>query len=203
VDYSKGLEEKFKALDFMWARHENLRETFTFVQVAVPSRTDIGAYDRLNDKVERMALSINERYRTESWTPIHLLTESLPPERLAVLYRVADLCIVSSLQDGMNLVAKEFIASQSENPGVLLLSQFAGAIEELAGCVQMNPYDPEGCAELYRAALDMPPAERQARMTQLRKPLRSIYDWLQEGFELWGAAADGREVPLSQADLWS
>jgi trehalose-6-phosphate synthase len=202
VDYSKGLEEKFKALDFMWARNADLRETFTFVQVAVPSRTDIGAYDRLNEKIERMALSINERYRTETWTPIQLVMESLPAERLALLYRVADLCIVSSLQDGMNLVAKEFIASQSEKPGVLLLSQFAGAIEELDGCVPMNPYDPESCAELYRAALEMPAAERESRMAQLRKPLRSIYDWMQEGFELWGAAAAGRDVPFSHADLW-
>lgn len=202
VDYSKGLEEKFKALDFMWARHRELRETFTFVQVAVPSRTDIGAYDRLNEKVERMAWSINERYRTEDWTPIHLLKDSLPAERLALMYRSADVCIVSSLQDGMNLVAKEYIASQSSDPGVLLLSQFAGAFEELHGCVQMNPYDPESCAELIRDALVMPRAEREARMKQLRAPLRNIYDWLQEGFELWGAAAAGEDVPLSQADHW-
>ena len=111
VDYSKGLEEKLKALDFLWQRNPALRETFTFIQVAVPSRTDIDAYDRLNEKIERMAWSINERYRTDDWTPIQLVKESLSADRLALLYRLADVCIVSSLADGMNLVAKEFAAS--------------------------------------------------------------------------------------------
>ncbi|MGQ0813301.1 MAG: alpha,alpha-trehalose-phosphate synthase (UDP-forming) [Gemmatimonadota bacterium] len=203
LDYSKGLEEKFKALDFMWARHPEARETFTFVQVAVPSRTDIDAYERLNAKIERMTWSINDRYRTDRWTPIQLVKESLPADRLALLYRAADVCIVSSLQDGMNLVAKEFVASQVDEPGVLLLSQFAGAIEELTGCIAINPYDPEACAEHISVALTMPRAERAARLEQLRAPLRSIYDWLHECFVLWGAVAGGREVPLSEADQWT
>lgn len=202
VDYSKGLEEKFKALDFLWARNPEMRERFTFVQVAVPSRTNIEAYDRLNEKIERMTWSINERYGTDVWTPIQLVKESLAPERLALLYRLADVCVVSSLQDGMNLVAKEFVASQIDDFGVLLLSKFAGAIEELEGCVPMNPYDPENCADLIRKALTMPRTERAARMQQMRSSLRSIYDWMSESFELWSAAAAGQEVPLSQADNW-
>lgn len=203
VDYSKGLEEKFKALDFLWARNPELRERFTFVQVAVPSRTDIEAYDRLNEKIERMAWSINERYGTDTWTPVRLVKESLPPERLALLYRLADVCIVSSLQDGMNLVAKEFVASQVDHSGVLLLSKFAGAVEELSGCVPINPYDPEACADQIREALNMRHGERRARMQKMRGDLRSIYDWLGEGFALWGAAAAGEDVPLSRADNWS
>jgi trehalose 6-phosphate synthase/phosphatase len=202
MDYSKGLEEKLKALDFFWDRHPEWRGKFTFVQIAVPSRTDIEAYDRLNAKVERMTWSINERYGTDTWTPIHLLKESLPPERLAVLYRLADVCVISSLQDGMNLVAKEFVTSQMDQRGVLLLSKFAGAIEEMAGCIEINPYDPEDLAEQLHKALLLPPAERALRMTRLQSSMRSIYDWLDETFELWGAAARGDEVPFSVADRW-
>jgi trehalose 6-phosphate synthase len=116
---------------------------------------------------------------------------------------MADLCIVSSLQDGMNLVAKEYVASQVDDAGVLLLSRFAGAIEELTGCLPMNPYDPESSAELIRTALEMRAAERRTRMQQLRGSLGSVYEWLQESFELWGAAARGEEVPLSRADHWT
>lgn len=203
VDYSKGLEEKLKALDFLWARRPELRETFTFVQVAVPSRTEIDAYDRLNDKLERMAWSLNERYGTDRWTPIHLVKESWPAERLAILYRIADVCVVSSLQDGMNLVAKEYVASQVAEPGVLLLSTFAGAAEELAGCVGMNPYDPEQAADFIRAALEMPKAERVRKIGLLRSSLRSIYDWLGEIFQVWGAVAAGQPAPFSASDTWA
>ncbi len=202
MDYSKGLEEKLKALDFLWDRHPEWREKFTFVQIAVPSRTDIEAYDRLSGKVERMTWSINERYGTESWTPVHLIKESLPAERLAVLYRVADICVISSLQDGMNLVAKEFVTSQVDKAGVLMLSKFAGAIEEMVGCIEINPYDPEGLAHHIHEGLRMPAPERSERMTRLQNATRSIYDWLDDTFELWGAAARGDEVPFSVADRW-
>ena len=203
MDYSKGLEEKLKALDFLWDRQPEWRERFTFVQVAVPSRTDIEAYDQLSEKVERMAWSLNERYRTESWTPIHLLKESLPAERLALFYRAADVCIISSLQDGMNLVAKEYVASQVDNQGVLLLSKFAGAIAEMTGCIPINPYDPEELASHVNEALTMPLEERRARLVRLRQNMRSIFDWLEETFELWGMAARKEEVPLSHADQWA
>ena len=202
MDYSKGLEEKLKALDFLWDRHPEWREKFTFVQVAVPSRTDIQAYDQLGDKVERMAWSINERYRTENWTPVHLLKESLPSPRLAMLYRTADICVISSLQDGMNLVAKEFVTSQIDRSGVLLLSKFAGAIQEMDGSIPINPYDPEDLAECIHQSLHMPANEIEARMTKLQTTMRTIYDWLDETFELWGAAARGEEVPFSRADRW-
>jgi trehalose 6-phosphate synthase len=202
MDYSKGLEEKLKALDFLWDRHPEWRQKFTFVQIAVPSRIDIEAYDRLNAKIERMAMSINERYGTEHWTPVHLHKESLPAERLALLYRAADVCIISSLQDGMNLVAKEFVTSQIDRTGVLMLSKFAGAIEEMAGCVEINPYDPEDLAQQIHKTLHMPADDRFERMTRLQTSMRSIYDWLDETFELWGAAARGDEVPFSMADRW-
>jgi trehalose-6-phosphate synthase len=203
IDYSKGLEEKLKALDILFDVYPEFRERFTFVQVAVPSRTGIDTYDWLNEKLERGAWSINDRYGTDSWQPIHVLKESLPMERLAMLYRTADICVVSSLQDGMNLVAKEYIAAQVDEPGgVLVLSKFAGAAEELDGACEINPYDPEASAAALRQALLMSGEERADRIRRLRGSLRSIYDWMGEIFDVWGAVARGDHAPLSEADGW-
>jgi trehalose 6-phosphate synthase len=195
MDYSKGLPEKLKALDFLWERYPEFRERLTFVQVAVPSRTDIAAYDELTHKVERLVWEINDRYGTSRWRPVHLIKRSLSVERLTVLYRAADLCIVSSLQDGMNLVAKEFVASQGEDEsGVLLLSRFAGAAEELGGMVEINPFDPEDFAQRIRDALVMPLEERRSRLRRLRASLRPIYDWMADIFRDWAAIRRG-ELP--------
>lgn len=203
VDYSKGLEEKLKALDLLWQNYPEMRERFTFVQVAVESRTGIEAYDWLNEKVERLVWGINDRYGTGSWRPVHLLKESLPVERLAALYRTADVCIIGSLQDGMNLVAKEFIASQVDTPGgVLVLSKFAGAAEELDGAIEVNPFDPEDFAAKVHGALLMSAEERAERQTRLRASMRNIYDWMAEIFEVWGRVARGEPAPLSDADAW-
>jgi trehalose 6-phosphate synthase/phosphatase len=204
IDYSKGLEEKLKTLDVLFDCHPQLRERFTYVQIAVPSRTGIDAYDWLNEKLERAVWALNDRYGTDTWQPVHLLSESLPLERLALFYRAADLCFVNSLQDGMNLVAKEFVAAQVDEPGgVLVLSKFAGAAEELDGAVEVNPYDPEASAETLRAVLLMPAPERAARLRRLRGSLRSIYDWMGEIFEVWSAVSNGEPAPLSDADHWS
>jgi trehalose 6-phosphate synthase len=192
MDYSKGLPQKLKALDFLWERYPEFRERLTFVQVAVPSRTDIVAYDELTHKVERLVWELNDRYGTSRWRPVHLIKRSLSAERLTVLYRAADLCIVSSLQDGMNLVAKEFVASQGEGgEGVLLLSSFAGASEELNGMILVNPYDPEDFAQRIRDALVMPAEERRTRMRRLRGSLRPVYDWLADIFRAWGMTRVG------------
>ncbi|MEX0906861.1 MAG: trehalose-6-phosphate synthase [Gemmatimonadota bacterium] len=204
IDYSKGLEEKLKALDVLFDTRPEFRERFTFVQIAVPSRTGIDTYERLNEKLERLVWSINDRYGTATWTPVHLVKETLSPERLALFYRAADLCFVNSLQDGMNLVAKEYIAAQVDQPGgVLVLSKFAGAAEELDGALEVNPYDPEATAGLLRDALLMPEQERRDRMRRLHASLRSIYDWMGEIFRVWGAVARGEDAPLSEADRWS
>jgi trehalose 6-phosphate synthase/phosphatase len=204
IDYSKGLEEKFTALDMLWDRYPELRETFTYMQVGVPSRTGIEAYDWLREKLGRMVWSINDRYGTAAWRPVHLIEESLPMERLAPLYRAADLCVVSSLQDGMNLVAKEFVACQVDDPGgVLLLSRFAGAVEELSGCIEVNPYDPETFAEAIRDALALSDDERRERLQRLDASLRNIYDWMAETFVGWGAVIRDGEAPLTAADRWN
>jgi trehalose 6-phosphate synthase/phosphatase len=189
LDYSKGLPEKFKALEFLWERYPEFRERLTFVQVAVPSRSAIEAYDELTHKVDRQVWEINDRFGTATWRPIHLIKQSLPSHRLAMLYRLADLCIVSSLQDGMNLVAKEYVASQVDDHGVLLLSAFAGAAEEMEPATLVNPYDPEQLALEIREALSLPAEERARRMQSLRGGLRTIYQWMHEVFVGWGDAA--------------
>lgn len=191
LDYSKGLPEKLKALDFLWERYPEFRERFTFVQIAVPSRSDIEAYDELGQRVERQVWEINERYGTERWRPVVLLKQSVPFERLAVLYRTADLCVVSPLVDGMNLVAKEYVACQLERRGVLLLSRFAGAAEELEDAVLVNPYDPEDMALRLRDALQMPVEERAVRMARLQERLRTIHDWMDDFFAAWADAVRG------------
>ncbi|MDB4948792.1 MAG: hypothetical protein JWM27_1441 [Gemmatimonadetes bacterium] len=202
MDYSKGLPEKFKALEFLWERYPEFRERFTFIQVAVPSRSDIEAYDDLDQKVDRQVWQINDRFGTPTWRPIHLIKQSLPSDRLAILYRMADACIVSSLADGMNLVAKEFVASQVDRKGVLVLSLFAGAAEEMEDAVLINPYDPEGFGLQIRAALSLPLEQRRASMDRLSGSLRTIYDWMGDVFTRWGEISSARPVlpPVEAAD---
>ena len=203
IDYSKGLEEKIKALEVLWENYPDMRERFTYIQIAVPSRTGIEAYDWLNEKLERLVWSINDRYGTAEWRPVHLIKESIGLERLAMYYRLADVAVISSLADGMNLVAKEFIACQVDEPGgVLVLSKFAGAAEELDGCMEVNPFDPEDFAAHLHRALTMPAAERSSRLGRMRAALRSIYDWMGEIFDVWGRVSRGGEVGLSEADRW-
>jgi alpha,alpha-trehalose-phosphate synthase [UDP-forming] len=196
LDYSKGLPEKLKALEFLWDRYPEYRGRFTFIQVAVPSRSDIEAYDELAQKVDGQVREINERFGTDAWRPIHLIKQSLPVDRLAILYRLADVCVISSLQDGMNLVAKEYVASQLDRRGVLLLSEFAGAAEEMPQATLVNPYDPEGCALRIRDALTLPLDERAATMEGLQGSLGTIFDWMGDVFEMWGGVtARGRSGP--------
>ncbi|HEX6641998.1 MAG TPA: trehalose-6-phosphate synthase, partial [Thermoanaerobaculia bacterium] len=184
MDYSKGLPEKIKALDYAFERYPELHGRFSFVQVAVPSRTAIEAYDELTGKVERMVWEVNDRFGTDTWRPVHLIKQALPPERLAVLYRASDVCIVGSLADGMNLVAKEYVASR-DGDGVLLLSRFAGAADELDGHVEANPYDPEEYARLIREAVAMPEGEQRERMARLRGTIGSVYVWMERFFRYW------------------
>jgi trehalose 6-phosphate synthase/phosphatase len=199
MDYSKGLPEKLKSLDLLWERYPEYRGRFTFVQVAVPSRTDIEAYDELTQKVDRLVWEINDRYGTPGWQPVHLIKQSLPAERLAILYRAADVCIVASLRDGMNLVAKEFAVCQADERGVLLLSKFAGASEELEHALELNPYDPEDSARVLRDALAMPLEQRAELIRRTRDGLRSIYDWMSDIFEEWGGIHGGASLPKELA----
>lgn len=180
VDYTKGIPERLRALARLWKLHPAMRERFTFLLIATPSRTDIEAYQQLEVEMLAGVRRINERYGTENWTPIVLVHENVSSEVLAGAYRAADLCLVSSLQDGMNLVAKEFIACQVEERGVLVLSRFAGAAEEIDGAILINPFNIDGFVDGIRRAVEMSEAERRVRMHRMRTQLRTrtIFDWL-------------------------
>jgi trehalose-6-phosphate synthase len=181
VDYTKGILERLRALDLMWSRHRELRECLVFLIVATPSRSALAVYKELEDQVAEQVDRINARYRTKGWTPIVLIPENVSADRLAAIYRAADLCLVSSLQDGMNLVAKEFVACQVEERGLLLLSRFAGAAEEIEGATLINPFNIDGLADGLKSALAVPVEERRMRMARMRADLRNatIFDWLE------------------------
>ena len=182
LDYTKGIPERLRAIDRFLRQYPQYRERFVFVQKAAPSRTRIKAYRALQDLVERQIGEINSRHGRNGWRPIVYLPGPIPPAAMAALYRLADAAIVSPLQDGMNLVAKEFIACQVDERGVLLLSELAGAVEEMAYAVRINPYDEEGFAEALAQALEIPPGERQIRMRAMRAYLaeHDVYWWMEE-----------------------
>jgi trehalose 6-phosphate synthase len=179
VDYTKGIPERFAAVDRLLAKYPEMRGAFTLVQVGAPSRVHIPAYRQLNEELARLADEINWRHGQLFWQPIVFLNEHRPLEELVPLYRIAAGCVVSSLHDGMNLVAKEFIAAREDCQGVLVLSQFTGAARELHGALLINPYDVDGFAEALRAALTMPPEEQGQRMRRLRAEINdnNIYRW--------------------------
>jgi alpha,alpha-trehalose-phosphate synthase [UDP-forming] len=180
LDYTKGIPERLRALDLLWGEHPELRSRFTFIFVCTPSRTNLPAYTQLEQDVGQTVLAINQRYGTSDWTPIVLINENVDADLLAAVYRAGDVCMVSSLQDGMNLVAKEFIAAQVDERGVLLLSRFTGAAEEIEGAVLINPFNIDGFVSAIRTALDMPLEERRRRMRRMRRRLQNntIFDWL-------------------------
>jgi alpha,alpha-trehalose-phosphate synthase [UDP-forming] len=181
VDYTKGILERLRALDVVWEQTPELRRRFTMLIVAVPSRTELRPYQALEREILEAVDAINARYSTPDWTPIVYFTEAVPASELAAIYRAADLCLVSSIQDGMNLVAKEFIACQADERGVLVLSRFTGAAQEIYGAVLVNPFNVDGFAAGIRSALEMPLVERKRRMSDMRDRLRhaTVFDWLE------------------------
>jgi trehalose 6-phosphate synthase len=180
VDYTKGIPERLQALDLLWTRTPELRGHFTMLIVAAPSRTELLPYRALEQEILQLVADINQRHGTPTWTPIVYRGEAMDSAELAAIYRAADLCLVSSLQDGMNLVAKEFIACQTNERGVLVLSRFTGAAEEIEGAVLVNPFNVDGFAGGIEAALTMPVEERRRRMHDMRDRLRraTVFDWL-------------------------
>src|SRR5207249_1506357 len=180
LDYTKGIPERFRALEVLLQRAPVYRERLVFIQKSAPSRTQIKSYRDLQQRVEDEVDRINAAYGTEEWRPITYMPEALPLDAIAALYRMADVCVVSSLADGMNLVAKEFIACQVDHRGVLVLSELAGARDELPWAVSINPYDAEGFAGALRQALEMEPEERRARMEHLRAYVadHDMYSWM-------------------------
>jgi alpha,alpha-trehalose-phosphate synthase [UDP-forming] len=179
LDYTKGILERFLAVERLLEEYPRYQGTFTFVQIGAPSRTHIKRYHDLQAEVAAEADRINWRFQMDKWKPIVLLDRQHNHQEIQPYYRAADVCLVTSLHDGMNLVAKEFIAARNDERGVLILSCFTGAARELRDALQVNPYDIDQTAEAIRAALEMEPEEKQARMQHLRKIVRehNVYRW--------------------------
>ncbi len=182
LEYTKGIIERFSAIDIFLTRYPQFREKFTFLQIASPSRTAMLEYQEYGRKVEHAADLINAKYRANGWKPIEYCPFHVESETLAVYYRAADLAIVSPFADGMNLVAKEFAAAQIDEIGVLLLSKFAGAAHEMPGAVLVDPCDLEEFAEEIKRALDMAPSAKKAAMQNMRAYLaiNNVYKWVKD-----------------------
>ena len=181
LDYTKGLPERLEAFRNALQRHPELREKVIFFQVVVPSREAVPEYQALKAQIERLVGEINGEFSSAGWVPVHYHYKSLARRELISLYRLARICLVTSIKDGMNLVAKEFCACQVEGAGVLILSEFAGAAAQLQrGALLVNPHDIEGMADALKAAFDMDEAERRRRMDEMREILREqdIFWWV-------------------------
>jgi len=181
LDYTKGLVERLKAFRNALQRHKELREQAILFQVVVPSREGVAEYQTLKADIERLVGEINGEFSTAGWVPVHYHYKSLPRRDLLSLYRMARVCLVTPIKDGMNLVAKEFCACQVDGCGVLVLSEFAGAAAQLQeGALLVNPHDIEGMADTLQAAFDMSGEERHARMERMREILREqdIFWWV-------------------------
>lgn len=179
LDYTKGIEERLSAVDELLKQHPEFRGRFTFVQLAAPSRTKIAQYRDLNERVEALAAEINKKWASGSYRPIVLLRAHHEPPAVFRYFRAAELCYVSSLHDGMNLVAKEFVAAHDDERGVLVLSQFTGAARDLTEALIVNPYDLRQAAEAMATALRMPEAEQRDRMQSMRRLVSefNVYRW--------------------------
>jgi trehalose 6-phosphate synthase len=179
LDYTKGIEERMLAVERLLERFPSFVGRFTFVQLAAPSRTAIRRYQELNDRVERLVARINERFGRDGYRPIILRRAHHEPPTVFRYYRAADVCYVSSLHDGMNLVAKEFVAAREDERGVLVLSQFTGAARELTEALIVNPYDLEEASSALAAALNMSTREQHDRMVSMRAFLSefNVYRW--------------------------
>jgi trehalose 6-phosphate synthase len=179
LDYTKGIEERLLAVERMLERFPHLNGRFTFAQLAAPSRTRISRYRDLNDVVEHTAQRINEKYGRGEYQPIRLLRAHHEPPNVFRYYRAADVCYVSSLHDGMNLVAKEFVAARDDERGVLVLSHFTGAARELTEALIVNPYDLEQASAALATAVQLPEDEQRDRMRAMRELVShfNVYRW--------------------------
>ncbi len=179
LDYTKGLPERFRALGRFFERFPEYRERLVFVQLAAPSRSAIPRYQEIEAEVDDVVRSVNAAYQTKRWRPILYLKRHHDHRDIWPYYRHADFCMVTSLHDGMNLVAKEFISVRGDDDGALILSQFTGASSELRDALLVNPYDMDAMADAIRAAVEMPEEERRSRMARMRQSVReqNIYRW--------------------------
>jgi trehalose 6-phosphate synthase len=179
VDYTKGILERFHGIERFLELNPSYHRRFAFVQIGAPSRTHIDRYKKFLDEVSAEAERINARFQAGRWKPIVFLKRHHTHQEIARFYHAASVCLVTSLHDGMNLVAKEFVASREDNRGVLILSTFAGAALELHDALLVNPYDVQQLAGAIQHALEMPEEEQSARMQRMRSSVRenNVYRW--------------------------
>jgi trehalose 6-phosphate synthase len=179
IDYTKGIPERLRALDRFLEKYPAYQERLVFIQIGVPSRTHVSRYQLFDDEIDGLIEELNWKWSTESWKPIIYLKSQHNQVQMMALHRLADFCMVNALDDGMNLVSKEFVASRFDDDGVLILSRFTGAARELKEAVLVNPYAIDETAEAIRQALEMPADERRKRMQRLRGVVadHNIYRW--------------------------
>jgi trehalose-6-phosphate synthase len=178
-DYTKGILERLHAVDRLLEKHPEWIGRFVFVQVAAPTRATLEEYRSFQERIERVSQRINERFGRPGYQPVHLLAFHHEHDAVTELFRAADICVVTSLHDGMNLVCKEFVAARNDERGVLVLSRFAGAARELSEALIVNPYHVEETADALHRAAVMPPAEQRERMASLRMTVRefNVFRW--------------------------
>jgi trehalose 6-phosphate synthase len=178
-DYTKGILERLNAIERLLEKHPSVRERFTFVQVAAPTRGALDEYKAFRERIEETTRRINKRFPRADGDVVRLLATHHDRDDVLRLYRAADALLVTSLHDGMNLVCKEFVAARDDERGVLVLSRFAGAAREMPEALIVNPYHVEEVADAILTALDMPAAEQRERMANLRSSVRefNVYRW--------------------------
>jgi trehalose 6-phosphate synthase len=179
LDYTKGLEEKLLGVEHLLERRPSLRGRFVLAQVAPVSRGGLQSYRDTATRVREAAAHVNARFGDGTWRPVELIEDAWSPAEVFTLLRAADVCCVTSLHDGMNLVAKEFVAARDDAQGVLVLSTFAGAARELPDALIVNPYDADDVADALERALAMPAAEQRSRMVRMREVVghHNAYRW--------------------------
>jgi trehalose 6-phosphate synthase len=179
LDYTKGIPERLEAVDLFLTKNPQYERRLTFVQAGEPSRIHVEEYKKINEEIDELVEEINWRHWRGRWKPILYVKEHLSPLTLIALQRLANFCIVSSLHDGMNLVAKEFVSSRVDGDGVLILSCFTGAAQELSEALLIDPYSIDDIAQAINTAVNMPEEERQRRMSSLRMVVQenNIYSW--------------------------
>jgi len=207
VDYTKGIPERLRGVERLFDLYPAYREKFTFIQIGAPSRTHIKRYQDLMTEVEEEAERINRRLRTGAWRPIVFMNRHHSHAEIQPYYREADVCLVTSLHDGMNLVAKEYVVARKDEQGALILSRFTGASHELADALVVNPYDTDELAHAIHTALSMPSEERRARMQRMRAVVQenNVYRWAGDligelvAIRLGQHETRGRRLPLVSA----
>lgn len=179
VDYTKGVPEKLKAFDWLLKRNPKYRGKAVYVQIAAPSRMRLKEYRNINEEINELVEEINWRYGSDEWTPIIYLNIHHDFREIVNFYKLSDYCVVSSLHDGMNLVAKEYVSAKPDDSGVLVLSNFTGASEELKDALQVNPYDTRRFARVLKNAVKMKDEKKRDKMRRLRETVceHNIYSW--------------------------